>query len=169
VVYRALVVPSKRESVSANSSNTSPSADWRHTFLRFVGPGMLAGITFRQWSALRKNFPIDSSVWLRALSISIQSLKNSFWVRRELRFEPLFKNVTIQPPIFILGHWRNGTTHLHNLITRDLRFGYPNGYQVGFPHTFLSTETQAVPAMSFFLPRRRPMDNVEMTFGAPPE
>jgi hypothetical protein len=130
---------------------------------------MLAGITFRQWSALRKNFPIDSAVWPRALSISVQGLKNSFWVRRERRFEPLFKNVTIQPPIFILGHWRNGTTHLHNLITQDPCFGYPNGYQVGFPHTFLSTEQQAVPAMSFFLPRRRPMDNVEMTFGAPQE
>ena len=130
---------------------------------------MLAGITFKQWSALRKNFPIDSSVWLRTLSITIQSIKNSFWAKRECRFEPLFKDATIQPPIFILGHWRNGTTHLHNLFTQDQRFGYPNGYQVSFPHTFLSTEKKETPVMSFFLPRRRPMDNVEMTLATPQE
>jgi hypothetical protein len=155
-----------REHVGAEAK---PTRDWRNTFLRLVGPGMLAGITCRQWSALRKNFPIDSSVWPRTLSITIQSLKNSFWARRERRFEPLYKGVTIQPPIFILGHWRNGTTHLHNLITQDQRFGYPNGYQVSFPHTFLSTEKKDTPFMSFFLPRRRPMDNVEMTLGAPQE
>src|SRR5882724_2405025 len=130
---------------------------------------MLAGITFQQWSALRKNFPIDSSLWLRAASITFQSIKNSFWARRDLRFESQFKNVAIQPPLFILGHWRNGTTHLHNLITQDQRFGYPNGYQVSFPHTFLSTEKSETPTVSFFLPKRRPMDNVEMTIAAPQE
>jgi len=130
---------------------------------------MLAGITFQQWSALRKNFPIDSSLWLRAASITFQSIKNSFWARRDLRFESQFKNVAIQPPLFILGHWRNGTTHLHNLITQDQRFGYPNGYQVSFPHTFLSTEKRETPMVSFFLPKRRPMDNVEMTIAAPQE
>ena len=129
----------------------------------------MAGITFRQWSALRKSFPIDSSLWLRSLSITFQSLKNSFWAKRDRRLEPLFKNTTIQPPIFILGHWRNGTTHLHNLITQDQRFGYPNGYQVTFPHNFLSTEKKETRFVSFFLPRRRPMDNVEMTIAAPQE
>lgn len=145
------------------------SNDWRHTFLCHFGPGMMCGITFRQWSALRKTFPIDSSLWLRALSITTQSIKNSFWSKRERRFEPLFKNVAIQPPLFILGHWRSGTTHLHNLITLDQRFGYPNGYQVSFPHIFLSTEKKDSPILSFFLPRRRPMDNVEMTIAAPQE
>jgi hypothetical protein len=145
------------------------NSDWRNTFLRHFGPGMLAGITFRQWSGLRKNFPIDSSLWLRAASITFQSIKNSFWARREQRFQPQFKDVAIKPPVFILGHWRNGTTHLHNLITQDRRFGYPNSYQVSFPHTFLSTEERETPIVSFFLPKRRPMDNVEMTIGAPQE
>lgn len=130
---------------------------------------MLAGITFQQWSKLRKTFPIDSSLLLRSLSITTQSIKNSFWARRERGFEPLFKDVTIQPPLFILGHWRNGTTHLHYLITQDQRFGYPTGYQVSFPQTFLSTEKENTPVLSFFLPRRRPMDNVEMTIAAPQE
>ena len=149
--------------------NIRPWREWRHTFLRLVGPGILAGITFQQWSKLRKTFPIDPSLWLRAISITTQSIKNSFWAKRERRFEPLFKDVTIQPPVFILGHWRNGTTHLHNLITQDQRFGYPTGYQVSFPQTFLSTEKKNTPVLSFFLPKRRPMDNVEMTIAAPQE
>jgi len=129
----------------------------------------MCGITFPQWSALRKAFPIDSSLSLRAISIATQSIKNSFWVRRERQFESQFRNTTIQPPLFILGHWRNGTTHLHNLITQDQRFSYPNGYQVSFPHNFLSTEKRETRMLSFFLPRRRPMDNVEMSITAPQE
>ncbi len=130
---------------------------------------MMCGITFRQWSALRKTFPIDASFWLRAFSITIQSIKNSFWAKRDRRFESQFKNVPIQPPLFILGHWRNGTTHLHYLITQDQRFGFPNAYQVSFPHTFLSTEERETRFVSFFVPKRRPMDNVEMTITAPQE
>jgi hypothetical protein len=130
---------------------------------------MMCGITFRQWSALRKAFPIDPSLWRRALSITCQSIKNSFWTRREGRFEAQYKNVIIQPPLFILGHWRNGTTHLHNLITQDQRFGYPNAYQVSFPHTFLCTEERESGFVSFFMPKRRPMDNVEMSVTAPQE
>ena len=130
---------------------------------------MLAGITFHQWLWLRRNFDISPLLFLRVLSITFQSIKNSFWAKRDLRFESQYKNNTIQPPLFILGHWRNGTTHLHNLITQDQRFGYSNAYQVSFPHTFLSTEKRETPFVSFFLPKRRPMDNVEMTITAPQE
>ncbi len=26
-------------------------------------------------------------------------------------------------PVFIVGHWRSGTTHLYNLLSQDPRFG----------------------------------------------
>ena len=29
------------------------------------------------------------------------------------------------PPIFIIGHWRSGTTYLHELMVCDKRFAYP--------------------------------------------
>lgn len=145
------------------------SREWRHTLLRRLGPGVLAGITYQQWSSLRKKFPIDFALWPRVLMITCQSLKNSFWIGRERQLEAKLKNIVIEPPIFILGHWRNGTTHLHNLMTQDQRFGYPNNYQVSFPHTFLTTEKRETPMLSFFLPKRRPMDNVEMTIAAPQE
>ena len=42
-------------------------------------------------------------------------------------------------PVFILGHPRTGTTHLHNLLCKDDRFAYATTFSVGFPSGFLST------------------------------
>src|SRR5688572_19378549 len=54
------------------------------------------------------------------------------------------KRVSRQPidpaPVFIIGHWRSGTTFLHQLMITDKRFGYVNFYQALFPGTFLLTE-----------------------------
>ena len=110
--------------------------DWRESFLRFCGPGLLGGITFGQWCALwrRRDLQFDLSRAPRMLSITSQSVKNSVLKRVErARFQKLIDQVEIVPPLFILGHWRNGTTLLHHLLTRDERFGFPNGYQVSIP------------------------------------
>lgn len=106
----------------------------------------------------------------RVLSISMQSLKNSFWSSLEKRrYDARVQSVEILPPLFILGHWRSGTTFLHEILARDERFGYPNSYQVSFPHTFLLTEKFDARAFAPFLPRRRPMDGMEMRFSSPQE
>ena len=75
----------------------------------------------------------------------------------------------VPPPLFILGHWRNGTTHLHYLLGLDPRFAYPSNFQVVFPHVFLSTETWNAPFTAFFTPGRRLQDNVRMEIGLPQE
>ncbi len=31
-----------------------------------------------------------------------------------------------EPPVFIIGHWRSGTTYLHELMVCDERFAYPD-------------------------------------------
>ncbi|MBY6263761.1 sulfotransferase [Azospirillum sp. 412522] len=41
------------------------------------------------------------------------------------------------PPLFILGHWRSGTTHLLNLLAQDERFAAPDPLAVGLPWGFL--------------------------------
>jgi len=97
-------------------------------------------------------------------------MKNSLLRRREEhRFGAKVRNTEVPAPLFVLGHWRNGTTHLHNLLCIDRRFAFPNTYQVCFPHTFLSTEAKTSRRMAFFLPKHRPMDNVEWNFGSPQE
>jgi hypothetical protein len=43
-------------------------------------------------------------------------------------------------PVFIIGHWRSGTTFLHQLLSNDPQFGYINFYTAMFPGAFLCTE-----------------------------
>ncbi len=76
---------------------------------------------------------------------------------------------SVAPPIFVLGIWRSGTTHLQNLFAVDDRFGFPNLYQVSYPHTFLLTEAAATRRLRLFLPQTRLQDNVRLGFEVPCE
>lgn len=51
------------------------------------------------------------------------------------------------PPIFIIGHWRSGTTLLHQLLISDKNKVYINFYQAVFPQLFLTTEKFLKPAL----------------------
>ncbi len=145
---------------------------WRERMMTSVGPGLLGGITFRQWIDLlwQERFAVDPARLPRALSITFQSLKNSaFHYCERHRYDSLVEKVSIEPPLFVLGHWRSGTTHLHHLLAQDRRFAFPNGYQTAFPHTFLTTEARDSRLMSFFVPKRRPMDNMALSLALPQE
>lgn len=148
------------------------NSEWRAEFLKLCGPGVLAGVTLGTWLKLlrTRGRSIEMKCAPRALSISVQSLKNSLWSGWEARrFDRRVESVSILPPLFILGHWRSGTTWLHEMLARDERFGYPNSYQVAFPHTFLSTEKFGARLLAPFVPRHRPMDGMDMKLSGPQE
>lgn len=144
----------------------------REKFLIYFGPGLLGGITLGDWLKLiRENrFAIAPTCLFRAAAISFQSILNTVfrWYENR-RYCRDVQDVEVEPPLFVLGHWRNGTSHLHNLLAVDDRFAYPNNYQACFPHTFLSTEATHTLVLALFFPRRRPMDNVEWHLGSPQE
>lgn len=146
---------------------------WREKLATRLGPPIqLCGITWRDWRSLLQanDFDVDSSYSLRTLSTTLSSIFNSFHCWKESRTHGLqVANVRIKPPLFVLGHWRTGTTHLHNLLTVDDRFAFPNYYQAAYPHHFLSTESLSSKLEAFFLPRQRPMDNMSINFQAPNE
>lgn len=145
---------------------------WRDTLLKSFGPGLLGGITIGKWVQLliENRFSVSPSCWPRALTISLMSVPTSLlhWAD-EIRFGRQLREVTVPPPVFVLGHWRHGTTHLHNLLTIDQRFAFPNNYQCLFPNSFLTAEKLHSKAIDFFLPRQRPMDNVEWRMASPQE
>jgi hypothetical protein len=66
----------------------------------------------------------------------------------------------VAPPIFILGYWRSGTSHLHNLLSLDPSFTCPTAYQVMFPHHFVYSQPWGVKLFNYLSPGKRPMDNV---------
>ena len=43
----------------------------------------------------------------------------------------------VEAPVFILGHYRSGTTYLHELLSNDPGFASPNRFQAFNPSTFL--------------------------------
>jgi hypothetical protein len=73
------------------------------------------------------------------------------------------------PPIFILGHWRSGTTLLHELLVLDERHTYPTTYECFAPNHFLVTEYVGARLLGFLLPKRRPMDNMAAGWYRPQE
>ena len=77
-------------------------------------------------------------------------------------------NIT-HPPLFVLGHWRTGTTLLHELLILDPRHNYPTTYQCLEPNHILLTEEIFNAALGFLLPSRRPMDNMTAGWDKPQE
>ncbi len=74
-----------------------------------------------------------------------------------------------EPPVFIIGHWRSGTTFLHELMVLDDRFTYPTTYQCFAPQHFLTSEWLIANYLGFLLPKQRPMDNVRTGWQRPQE
>jgi hypothetical protein len=73
------------------------------------------------------------------------------------------------PPLFIVGHWRSGTTLLHELLMLDSRFCCPSTYQCFAPGHFLLTESVLTRALAWMVPAKRPMDNVAAGWSRPQE
>lgn len=72
-------------------------------------------------------------------------------------------------PLFIIGHWRTGTTWLHELLCVDDRFTFPTTYECFDPNHFLLTERFGNRLLSILMPSRRPMDAMPMAFDRPQE
>lgn len=73
-----------------------------------------------------------------------------------------------KPPIFIIGHWRSGTTHLHNLICKDPHHGFVTTYQSVFPNNMMSKWIFKT-FMNMRIPEYRPSDNVRLSADFPQE
>lgn len=72
-------------------------------------------------------------------------------------------------PLFILGHWRSGTTFMHNVFACDKHFGYTTTYQTVFPNLMLWGQSFFKKNMSFLMPDKRPTDNMELKVDLPQE
>jgi hypothetical protein len=74
-----------------------------------------------------------------------------------------------EAPLFIVGHWRTGTTLLHELLILDERHSFPNTYECLEPNHFLLTEDVLPRWLPFLMPSRRPMDNMAAGWDRPQE
>lgn len=78
------------------------------------------------------------------------------------------KNSVVKAPLFVLGHWRCGTTLLYFLLAQDKQFGFINPlmtFTINFYHSFLRRLCK--PAVEALIPDGRPMDNVKYAMDLP--
>ena len=73
------------------------------------------------------------------------------------------------PSVFVLGHWRSGTTYLHNLISQDPQMGYVTTYQSIFPNVLFTGKWLFKRFMQATMPKKRANDNVELNADYPQE
>ena len=76
---------------------------------------------------------------------------------------------TTAPPLFIIGHWRSGTTLLHELLMLDRRHCCPNTLQCFAPSHFLLTEGFLSATIGWMMPKQRPMDDMAAGLDRPQE
>ncbi|MCA9237589.1 MAG: sulfotransferase [Planctomycetales bacterium] len=131
--------------------------------------GMRASTWVKQLAANR--FAVSPSRWGLALTVSGVSAVNSALAAIDdaMNGRRVAKVELAEPPLFILGHWRAGTTLLHELLIRDPRHTYPSTYQCFVPHHFLVSQSLLAPLTSVLLPKRRPMDNMVAGWERPQE
>ncbi len=131
----------------------------------------LIGIRFGDWvSVLADNhFAVSPKRLLPAGFITARSLFNSWagWKERRM-FDAQVAGAEVREPIFVLGHWRSGTTLLHNLLVTDPQFAFPNAFETSNPLTFLRLE-KIVARKLGEATTRRPQDNVEYGMFSPGE
>ncbi len=136
-------------------------------------PRMWEGCDFFAWMKLllRNWFAIHWTLIPIALCVTYIS----FWhtIARFLQ-EAIFgrrvrRTVIKHPPLFIIGHWRTGTTLLHEFLAQDERHAYPTTYECLEPNHFIISEPILSKLFWFLVPAQRPMDNMKAGFDRPQE
>lgn len=132
---------------------------------------MIHGMCVGDWRQLRQQpgNAIAPCYRSRARFMTAMSLFNSVAAKREQKiYGEAVAATQVHPPLFILGHWRSGTTLLHNLLACDPQFTAPTLLQTLYPHTFLTFERQ-LRLLGVFAPRKRLIDNMRFGFDQPQE
>lgn len=150
-----------------NDRSFSESGSFQRPLLHPLGGSNLTTLL----DALRKYAPFDrSSFPVRLLAVSAVLLRFPFYRAERIFHERRIQNLDLSAdPVFVVGHWRSGTTHLHNLLCQDPQFGWTNFIQTAMPWDFLSRLKIALPIIERFLPDTRGMDNVRLSITSPQE
>jgi hypothetical protein len=130
------------------------------------------GFLYNDWRKLlgEVKYSVDRPYLGRAAQVWYLSLMNSRFHKQEMaEYSTAIDQAQVREPIFILGHWRSGTTLLHELLAMDSQFGYPNLFEISRPQTFLVREPVIEKQAASAPPIKRPMDNMQVTYRSPGE
>ena len=131
--------------------------------------------SLRSWlKLLWRHREVDLRYLSRILFVTLTTLLTSpVRLFEQLRYGNAVRRTPIPPaPIFIIGHWRAGTTHLHLLLARDPQLGYIQMFQTLAPGFFLTGRGLIRKVVGYWLEKGHPtrfIDNVPLRISAPQE
>ncbi len=131
--------------------------------------GMRTGDLFRLLR--RHRFRVSPTRWGMVATASAVSVFNSMLYQvQHLRHDRQIDATEIsQPPIFLIGHWRCGTTLLHERLVLDEQFTYPDTFACFAPNHFLVSRGLMLWWLKYLLPKKRPMDQMLLGWDRPQE
>lgn len=139
----------------------------------FYTPRFWHGMRLGDWLKLvfEHRCRIHPLRWVMAIGITMTAAMNSLlgFIQNLLYGAQIRATKVDPPPVFIVGHWRSGTTLLHELMVKDPQFGSPSTYECFAPHHFLLTRGLMSRFGGWLLPKKRPMDNMAAAWDRPQE
>lgn len=139
----------------------------------WLAPLYQSGSSLRVWLRLlwRHAGRIHWRCWLLVPLVTVLVVLGSLLgLLRRLLFPCARKNRPMSgPPLFVLGHWRSGTTLLHELITLDERFAFASNYECFQPNHFLLTGPLVHRLSTSIGAHKRPMDDMKTSLDSPGE
>ena len=121
--------------------------------------GTLAKV-FRDGGGAR--WPAAAGIWAAAIGRWPASALERVLIARHL---PQTQDLA---PVFILGHWRSGTTHLYNTMAQG-DWGYVPPVAVGLPWDMFGIARALRPLLERALPEHRWIDRIPVTPTSPQE
>lgn len=134
-------------------------------------PHPLASTTSANWWRILRRYggQVDRTGLMRSLGISATTTVGApLRLFERLRYGRAVARQPLEPaPVFILGHWRSGTTNLHNLFLQDEQFGHVSLLHCLLPNAPFTLGRRLSGLLNRVVPSTRPMDAVPTGLQAP--
>jgi hypothetical protein len=125
------------------------------------------------WAKLlyQNRFAVDPKFGYIAGIVSVNSTISLVlrWLQEAMYGGEIRETKIEKQPIFVIGHWRTGTTLLHELLIQDPQFNYPDFLACFNPNHRLISERFFKVYGKNLAPSQRPMDNMKAGWDRPQE
>jgi omega-hydroxy-beta-dihydromenaquinone-9 sulfotransferase len=138
---------------------------WSNAFWGMMGlPAWFRLLKAHSFRISISKLPLVLFFTFTSIVISLAGSVQSAIYGRRLR-----KTVIEPNPIFVIGHWRSGTTHLHDLLSLDERYAFPTTFESTCPHHCLLTHRVFPLMWGWLLPKNRVVDGMSFGLDRPQE
>lgn len=156
--------PKDHETQDSETGATGAKPSW---WTLRIWVGITARVWFPMWA--RHRFRVSPSRLPALIGVVLVGLLTGIAaLLQHLRFKRRVERMEIPPPIFIVGHWRSGTTFLHELLATNPNLITPTYLECFATDHFLQWGKH-LNRIEPLAPKKRPMDDVDVGFDRPQE